>query len=1063
MPPRPKREKMTYSASGAGQKKGLTPTSWRPEADAKPRKAHRPRKTRALLSGLLALSLTGLVGPSPSGAQETYRPDGLTSQTAAASCWEIKQQNPQAKNGSYWLWTPELGAPQQFYCDQEREGGGWLLIGRGREGWSEDYTGKGDPAQLHQNPEGPAAFAPVQLSSSTVKALTGQQKISDLTGGVRIRRAANQDGSRWQEVTLTRAQASEWTWTLSATQTWKDIHFRGDSPTVSRSNRKFSALTGQMVKPVLSMYQINFLGGTQQDWKLGFAYGPVARGQDNHSSYLWSKTGRNPIPFAQVYLRPTLTQADLKLTDYPQAGTSASQRRALPNSYSAKVSWRTSETTGSGKYGENNTYVQAINQVGNTVFTGGDFAWVENAQTGEKVQQKFLAAYDVTSGELVRSFKPQLNGQVKSLAAMPNGSLAVGGEFTQVNGEKISGLVFLDPVTGQIDRSYNFGISNRGVGSINSARSLQVQGDYLYVGGAFSHVVNTKTGATGYARNAGRFKLSSNQPDASWRPYLNGTVNGISAAEDGQTVAAAGHFTQVNGARAWKLALMSSGNNGSLAKKWEWKPSFPVIQRQGFHHDVEDMETKVWAAGSEHLIHLYDKTSMSRLKSAITIEGGDFHDLYRDKQNQVIYGSCHCNNYMYEGADTWPIPWNDRGVSNIYSIRLTTAFDAVTGQQLGEFAPNLRGPHGDGVWAQFVDSTGTFWAGGDINKSMGANGLQKTVGFARFSARDTTPPPVPTGLSVTSDGKIDNLTWKAASKGASYQVLRNNRVIATVSSSSYQVEAAPGARYLVRSVDASGNFSASTPAVTASAAPAPIAPSPSASPSASQHSAQPSASPSASATPSQPDPLETEEPAPPAQDQSKAQAPEGVQVMTNPQPLPPFKNPLYGSQQVLPSGAEWQVAFGLKPGASFDSWRKPGYAYDTADWYRTYSSVGWGEPRVTTLYQFAQQDQPTSMLLRKELDLNLTGQQRLLLTTYADDAFTLWVNGHEYSRVNMDKPLSTATLARQAVDFGSARRQLISVSIPAHELRQGKNLIAVMVSSNQQGAGTTFDMIGEVR
>lgn len=147
-----------------------------------------------------------------------------------------------------------------------------------------------------------------------------------------------------------------------------------------------------------------------------------------------------------MFLRPKLTQADLNLSDYADAGASGSTRRALPNSYSAKVTWRTSDTTGTGTLGELNTYVQAITQVGNTVFTGGDFAWVENAATGEKVQQKFLAGYDVTTGELVRTFMPTFNGQIKALEALPNGTLAVGGEFTEVNGEKVAGLVILTPL-----------------------------------------------------------------------------------------------------------------------------------------------------------------------------------------------------------------------------------------------------------------------------------------------------------------------------------------------------------------------------------------------------------------------------------------------------------------------------------------------------------------------------------------------------------------------------------------------------------------------------------------
>ena len=161
-----------------------------------------------------------------------------------------------------------------------------------------------------------------------------------------------------------------------------------------------------------------------------------------------------------MFLRPKVTQNDLAakgLHAYGQQGAPASNRRALPNSYSEKWKWRTSADTGTGKKGEMNTQVEAITEVGGAVFTGGDFAYVESA-SGEKVEQAFLAGYEVGTGELRRSFRPKINGQVKSVEALPNGLLAVGGSFTQVNGEYYNGFVILDrrPV-----RSLRTGISAR--------------------------------------------------------------------------------------------------------------------------------------------------------------------------------------------------------------------------------------------------------------------------------------------------------------------------------------------------------------------------------------------------------------------------------------------------------------------------------------------------------------------------------------------------------------------------------------------------------------------------
>jgi len=95
----------------------------------------RRRLRRALIGALTtAVVVAGtVVMPGAPASAATDAPDGLTQETAAGSCWEVKQNEPEAQIGVYWLVTPQLVAPQQFYCDQTTDGGGWVLIGRGRE------------------------------------------------------------------------------------------------------------------------------------------------------------------------------------------------------------------------------------------------------------------------------------------------------------------------------------------------------------------------------------------------------------------------------------------------------------------------------------------------------------------------------------------------------------------------------------------------------------------------------------------------------------------------------------------------------------------------------------------------------------------------------------------------------------------------------------------------------------------------------------------------------------------------------------------------------------------
>ena len=137
--------------------------------------------------------------------------DGTTSTTAGASCWAIKQQFPQSPNGIYWLQTAQLGAPQQFRCDMTTEGGGWVLVGRGRDGWSWSPDGQGSKSSVRDTFEGTAAFRPAALSTATIDALLGGTPLKDLPDGVRIRRAQNEAGTAYDEWRFRFADRTTWT------------------------------------------------------------------------------------------------------------------------------------------------------------------------------------------------------------------------------------------------------------------------------------------------------------------------------------------------------------------------------------------------------------------------------------------------------------------------------------------------------------------------------------------------------------------------------------------------------------------------------------------------------------------------------------------------------------------------------------------------------------------------------------------------------------------------------------------------------------------------------------
>ena len=228
---------------------------------------------------LLPVAVTPLLVTQTATAAVPAASLGSSADTAAGSCWEIKQKRSSAPSGSYWLLTPSMSAPAEFYCDQSTDGGGWVLIGKGREGWTTEYAGKGAVSALRSPDTVPMSSTTVQLHSRTIDELLDGGRVDDLSDGVRLRRATNRNGTSWQESRFKYADKSRWTWTLGAEHqiaTWKFGIFSG------RGGTGASFGSGSTTNRVISETDSN------KNWRVGFGYGSLTRGYTDSNSYLWA-------------------------------------------------------------------------------------------------------------------------------------------------------------------------------------------------------------------------------------------------------------------------------------------------------------------------------------------------------------------------------------------------------------------------------------------------------------------------------------------------------------------------------------------------------------------------------------------------------------------------------------------------------------------------------------------------------------------------------------------------------------------------------------------------------
>jgi hypothetical protein len=227
------------------------------------------------------------------------------------------------------------------------------------------------------------------------------------------------------------------------------------------------------------------------------------------------------------------------------------------------------------------------NQVvsGNTVYAGGSFTNARPAGAAVGTNQTprgNLLAYDITTGNLITTFAPNLNQQVKGLALSPDGSrLYVAGNFTQANGVNRYRLAAFSTATGQLISSFAPVLDFRSTSVIATDTTV-------YVAGAFSTANNQVRSRLAAFRASDGALLP-------WNPAADDTVNTMVMAPDQSKIIIGGVFKNVSGTPAYGMAAIDPVSGAVLP----WAAT-NLIRNAGANAAITNLRTdgtKIYGSG----------------------------------------------------------------------------------------------------------------------------------------------------------------------------------------------------------------------------------------------------------------------------------------------------------------------------------------------------------------------------------------------------------------------------------------------------------------------------------
>ncbi len=128
-----------------------------------------------------------------------------------------------------------------------------------------------------------------------------------------------------------------------------------------------------------------------------------------------------------------------------------------------------------------------LEYIGDRVYVVGSFSSLRNNAGGNTttVNQRYVAAFSLTTGLIDTGFRPTFDGGVNEIEASPDGTkLYVVGRFNNVNGIRKRKVASINPVTGATVTGFTANADAAGT-------SVEATNTTVYIGGQFTRINNT--------------------------------------------------------------------------------------------------------------------------------------------------------------------------------------------------------------------------------------------------------------------------------------------------------------------------------------------------------------------------------------------------------------------------------------------------------------------------------------------------------------------------------------------------------------------------------------------